>query len=87
MLNDKKNFINFLKEHNVFSKFIKNFNLQIKWRKTHNHPTDVLTYFRIVDEEYFLSYAFFWRSTKEEDSFWRNLASEWHAKLCLMIKK
>lgn len=86
-MNEYKNFINFLKEHNAFSKFIKNFNLQIKWRKIYNHPIDVLTYFRIVGEEYFLYYAFLWRSTKEGDSFWRNLASEWDAKLCLMIKK
>ncbi len=95
--NDKKckaEFIRFLKEHNAFSCFVKNFNnhteikLREKWCNNSNccfrikPNSSFKDYFdKCVMKQELLKFAFSWVNTKEGFHFWSELSDEWSLKV------
>ena len=90
----RSEFIRFLKEHNAFCGFVRNFNdpfetkCRINWCAGSGSvfPTKPNGSFKeywdkCVRKEELLSYAFTWGHTIEGDAFWYKLSNEWRIKV------
>ena len=75
-LNSKQQFIRFLKDNNVFEKYI--YNLE---HREEIHPwypkVSAKKYFDTIDEKNLLYCAFAWSYTRQEMYFWLNLNEKW----------
>jgi hypothetical protein len=67
-----QDFINFLKNENIYEKFINNLlnnNNQWKWNFS--------KYCKDIKKQYYLSSSFRWYKTEEGDKFWRDINDKW----------
>lgn len=90
----RSEFIRFLKEHNAYSGFVKNFKNETETRNRICWCSESKVIFptapncsfkdyfdKCTRKENLLSYAFTWRNTEEGERFWYDLSDEWSLKV------
>lgn len=74
--NIKQQFIQFLKQNNIYGKFINNFNNRNKMSKYY-HETSFMKYFKLTTDRYLIANAFPWVDSPEKFCFWEDMDDKW----------
>ena len=75
-LNIKQFFIQFLKQNNVYEKYMLNFNNRNKMSKYYRE-TPFMKYFMITHDKYLIANAFPWTVSPEKFGFWEDTDDKW----------